>query len=127
MFDGKERASSLNLHSLTKTVENLSIDGNWLIMARTNRSVDHISSIFQKYKISHFRKNEPITLKNETKVSRNIRVQTIHTSKGAEAENVAIVLMSKGDNLMYYRNGIHSDRLAYVAESRHSNRLYRVG
>ena len=127
MFDGKERASSLNLHSLTKTVENLSIDGNWLIMAPTNRSVDHISSIFQKYKISHFRKSEPITLKNETKVSRNIRVQTIHTSKGAEAENVAIVLMSKGDNLMYYRNGIHSDRLAYVAESRHSNRLYRVG
>ena len=28
---------------------------------------------------------------------------------------------------MYYKNGIHSDRLAYVAESRHKNRLYRIG
>ena len=61
------------------------------------------------------------------KVSRNIRVQTIHTSKGAEAANVAIVSMTRGDHNMYYNNGIHSDRLAYVAESRHSNRLYRIG
>jgi superfamily I DNA/RNA helicase len=115
------------LHGLTKTVQDLSIDGDWLIMAPTNYSVKHISEIFQKYEISHFRKNEPITLKNEKKVSRNIRVQTIHTSKGTEAENVAIVIMTRGDGFMYYDNGIHSDRLAYVAESRHSNRLYRVG
>jgi superfamily I DNA/RNA helicase len=127
MIDGKKETSELDLHTLRKIVQDLSIDGDWLIMAPTNRSVNHISEIFQKYEISHFRKNEPITLKNEKKVSRNIRVQTIHTSKGAEAENVAIVLMTRGDGYMYYKNGIHSDRLAYVAESRHRNRLYRIG
>ena len=127
MIDGKEKTSNLNLHTLTEIVQDLSIDGDWLVMTPTNNSVRHISEIFQKYKIPHFRKNEPITLKNEKKVSRNIRVQTIHTSKGAEAENVAIVLISSGDNAMYYQNGIHSDRLAYVAESRHNNRLYRIG
>ena len=127
MIDGKKKKSQLNLHTLTEIVQDLSINGNWLIMAPTNASVKHISEIFQKYEIPHFRKNEPITLKNEKKVSRNIRVQTIHTSKGAEAANVAIVSMSRGDHNMYYNNDIHSDRLAYVAESRHSNRLYRIG
>ena len=96
MIDGKKETSHLDLHTLTEIVQDLSIDGDWLIMAPTNDSVKHISEIFQKYKIPHFRKNEPITLKNEKKVSRNIRVQTIHTSKGAEAENVAIVLISRG-------------------------------
>jgi hypothetical protein len=127
MIDGKKETSELDLHTLTEIVQDLSINGDWLIMAPTNDSVKHISEIFQKYEIPHFRKNEPITLKNEKKVSRNIRVQTIHTSKGAEAENVAIVLRTRGDGHMYYKNGIHSDRLAYVAESRHKNRLYRIG
>ena len=103
-----------------------SIYGDWLIMAPTNRSVNHVSDIFKKYKISHYRKNEPITVNKEKMVSRDIRIQTIHTSKGAEAENVAIVIMSKGDSNMYYNNGIHSSRLAYVAESRPKNRLFWV-
>ena len=127
MIDGKRETSYLDLHSLIKIVQDLSIDGDWLIMAPTNDTVIHISEIFKKYEIPHFRKNEPITLKNEKNVTRNIRVQTIHTSKGAEAENVAIVLRTRGDSGMYYKNGIHSDRLAYVAESRHKNRLYRIG
>ena len=128
MIDGeKTLPKKLNLHTLAEIVQDLSIDGDWLIMAPTNNSVQQISKIFQKYEIPHFKKNEPITLKNEKKVSRNIRVQTIHTSKGAEATNVVIVSMTRGDHIMYYKNGIHSDRLAYVAESRHSKRLYRIG
>jgi hypothetical protein len=126
IVDGKETEGSFDLYALVQHVLDLSISGDWLIMAPTNRSVNHISDIFKKYKISHYRKNEPITINKEKKVSRDIRVQTIHTSKGAEAENVAIVIMSKGDSHMYYRNGIHSDRLAYVAESRPKNRLYWV-
>ena len=126
MINGKETNSAFNLFALTKTVQDLSIVGDWLIMAPTNGSVDHISKIFSDYNISHYKKNKPITLKGEKIVSREIRVQTIHTSKGAEAENVVIVLMSKGDYAMYYDNGINSSRLAYVAESRQRNRLYWV-
>ena len=127
MLNGKETNSAFNLHALTMTVQDLSIRGDWLIMAPTNESVEHISKIFNSFNISHYKKNKPITLKGEKTVSREIRVQTIHTSKGAEAENVVIVLMSKGDYAMYHDNGIHSTRLAYVAESRQKDRLYWVG
>ena len=96
-------------------------------MAPTNDSVDHISKLFNEFEISHYRKNKPVTLKNEKRVSRSIRVQTIHTSKGAEAENVAIVLISRGDGFMYFKNGEESARLSYVAESRQKNRLYKIG
>ena len=127
MLNGKETNSTFNLHALTMTVQDLSIRGDWLIMAPTNESVEQISKIFSSFNISHYKKNKPITLKGEKTVSREIRVQTIHTSKGAEAENVVIVLMSKGDYAMYHDNGIHSTRLAYVAESRQKDRLYWVG
>ena len=127
IIDGNEKVQEFNLHRLLMEVQDLSISGDWLIMAPTNKTVEHISRLFYKYSISHYSKNEPITLKNEKSVTRSIRVQTIHTSKGAEAINVAIVIMSKGDIFMYFENGEESARLSYVAESRQKNRLYKIG
>ena len=66
----------------------------------------------------HFYRNIPIL--NATIEISKIRVQTIHISKGDEADNVAIVVEKFGDVMT-----LTSDpRLAYVALSRSSKRCF---
>ena len=122
IIDGKKVTKSFQLFNLVQEVKDKDIHGSWLIMSPTNVSVEFISHLFLDNGIAHFCKNEPITIGKEKTVSRDIRVQTIHTSKGSEADNVAIVLRTNGDTMQYDR----SDTLAYVAESRTKDRMYFI-
>ena len=93
-------------------------------MAPTNKTVESISKLFTMFNMSHYRKNEPVFIDNSHNVN-NIRVQTIHTSKGAEADYVAIVITSNADRSMYYPQGSrYNPSLRYVAESRSKDRMY---
>jgi superfamily I DNA/RNA helicase len=124
---GKKITERFRLFNLIMDLQDTSIEGDWLIMAPTNHTVEFISSVLYKFDIAHYSKNKPITLKGQKSVDTEIRVQTIHTSKGAEAENVALVLKSQGDFDMYTQGNDESARLAYVAESRTKNRMYHIG
>lgn len=122
IVNGKKVTSSFKLFDLVQEVKDKDIHGSWLIMSPTNISVEFISQLFLDNGISHYCKNKPITIGKKKTVSRDIRVQTIHTSKGSEADNVAIVLRTNGDTIQYEQ----SDTLAYVAESRTKDRMYLI-
>jgi len=124
---GKKSQDRFGLFNLIMELRDASIEGDWLIMAPTNQTVEFISGVLNMYSIDHYSKNKPITLKGQKSVNTDIRVQTIHTSKGAEAENVVLVLKSQGDFKMYTKGNDESARLSYVAESRTKNRMYHIG
>jgi len=120
IINEKKVTRSFQLFDLVQEVKDKDIHGSWLIMSPTNNSVEFISRLFLESGIAHYCKNKPITIDKEKAVSRDIRVQTIHTSKGSEADNVAVVLRTNGDTTQYEQ----SDTLAYVAESRTKDRMY---
>jgi len=107
-------------------------DKEWLIMTPTNESILKISITLKKNNISHYLKNEPIIIGNNATIN-NIRLQTIHTSKGAEAEYVGVILLSPSDEAMYFLRyfegkprplGRYNPTVRYVAESRAKNQLF---
>ena len=116
----------LSLERLTRMIQ-IDPSGEWLIMAPTRATVEDISTVFINKGISHYKNNEPRYIGSGMHVH-NIRVQTIHTSKGAEADNVAVVLISTSDLQMYQvqTSEIFNPTLRYVAESRPRLNLYIV-
>ncbi len=91
---------------------------NWLIMSATKRTGEKISQGFKDMGIPHFYRNRPVL--EATKEKTLIRVQTIHTSKGAEANNTAIVFAGRGDVFGVVLNV----KLAYVALTRARKRMF---
>jgi superfamily I DNA/RNA helicase len=98
---------------------------DWLLMAPTRATVDAISIALLNKGISHYKSNEPQYVGDGISVF-DIRVQTIHTSKGAEADNVAVFINSMGDIGMYsdQNSPFFNPTLRYVAESRAKKNLY---
>ena len=91
---------------------------SWLIMSPSKQTGEDISDALREMRIPHFYGNKP---KGESKKENTlIRVQTIHISKGAEADNTAIVVGSKGDVISLSEN----PRLAYVALTRAKKRMF---
>ena len=90
-------------------------EDQWLIMCPTKRTGALISNALleQDPPIPHFYRNKP-TPNLETIGSSQIRVQSIHISKGDQADNVAIVVSGIGDIAML----VNDPRLAYVALTR---------
>jgi superfamily I DNA/RNA helicase len=127
LFGSREEEKNLDLTHLYIEIKN-NKDKEWLILAPTNYTVESISKFFSMYKLSHYCKNEPVFTDNSNTIN-DIRVQTIHTSKGTEAEYVAIVIISKTDRAMYYfgGGGYYNPSLRYVAESRTKDRMYIIG
>ena len=95
---------------------------NWLIMSPTIATGKKISDTLSLFKIPHFFRNQPKVGANEKNSS--IKVSTIHGSKGAEADNTAVVVNNFKDLEM-----LASDpRLSYVALTRAKKRLFpKVG
>jgi superfamily I DNA/RNA helicase len=113
----------LDLENIIRRVEISKNDKEWLILAPTVTTVNIISDALIMRGVSHFKSNQPIYNGESLEVC-NIRVQTIHTSKGAEAENVAIAIITATDNEMYYGDGDKfNPALRYVAESRSKEQL----
>jgi len=125
--DGQSEEQELDLMHLYLEVKN-NKDKDWLILAPTNNTVEEISKLFRVFQLPHYSKNQPIYCDNSNLIH-NIKVQTIHTSKGAEADYVAIVILSNGDKNMYYPSKgsmTYNPSLRYVAESRAKIGLYFV-
>ena len=91
---------------------------SWLIMSPSKGTGEKLSDALKEMKIPHFYRNKPIG--EATNKNTLIRVQTIHISKGAEAENTAIVVATKGDVVMLAED----PRLAYVALTRAKKRMF---
>jgi superfamily I DNA/RNA helicase len=125
--DSENKLKAMSLEDLIRTIY-LASDQEWLLISPTRASVDKASAALLHVGISHYKNNEPQYAAGRGTSILNVRVQTIHTSKGAEADRVAIILLSFGDNLMY--SDEKSDRfnptLRYVAESRAKKNLYLI-
>ena len=91
---------------------------DWLIMAPTKRTGEKISDALTELKVPHFHRNRNV-LEADTNFV-NIRVQTVHMSKGDQARNTAVVAERVGDVLMLSKD----PRLAYVALTRGSEVTY---
>ena len=87
-------------------------------MSPTRFSSEKVSNALSDYKIPHFLRNKPVL--NASTHNNSIRVQTIHTSKGAEAENTAIVILRQADITQLAED----PRLAYVALTRAKERMF---
>jgi superfamily I DNA/RNA helicase len=90
----------------------------WLLMAPTKKTCQKISKGLKALRVPHYLRNRP-ELDAEGAGSK-IRIMSIHTSKGDEADNVALVVATPADWKM-----INADpRLAYVAQTRARRRLF---
>jgi hypothetical protein len=96
-------------------------DEEWLIMAPTKATGQNFSTALleQQPQVAHFYRNKPYPNLSEANNCK-IRVQTVHTSKGDEAKNVAIIAESFGDVMMLVKD----PRLAYVALTRAREVMY---
>lgn len=90
-------------------------EDDWLIMCPTRKTGKDMSKALLELRppIPHFYRNKPIPSLDDIGAS-SIRIQSIHTSKGDQADNVAIVVQGIGDVSML----VNDPRLAYVALTR---------
>ena len=91
---------------------------DWLVMSPTKATAEGISKTLTELSIPHFFRNKPV-LNAKIDIT-YIRVQTIHISKGAEAENTAIVVSKFSDIKLL----ADDPKLAYVALTRAKNRMF---
>ena len=90
----------------------------WLIMAPTKNTCQLISKGLEELGVPHYLRNRPVL--NANKTASVVRVMSIHTSKGDEADNAALVIASAADESM-----INDDpRLEYVALTRAKKNMY---
>ncbi len=119
---GKVEWVEFNLGNIAKLIKNSQEPyGSWFILARTNDQIESIQYILDSYRIPNitFKRggksfDELDALTKEDKV----KVLTIHTAKGLEADNVVVI----GTRLW----GDEEIRLAYVAATRARENLYWV-
>jgi len=126
ILDNDQREVKLSLSHLIRLIS-INPNDDWLVMAPTRGSIDEISIALIDAGVSHYKSNRPVYIGDALTVN-DIRVQTIHTSKGAEAKNVAIIMLSRTDRGMYSDTSspFFNPTLRYVAESRSKENLYFV-
>lgn len=93
--------------------------GEWFILTRTNAQIDEIASVFQRYGVPFdtFKRAELDNKELNKKMKENtVKILTIHTAKGLEANNV-IVIGAKFYNL-------EERCISYVAATRARNQLF---
>ena len=115
--DPEQYKSNLILNN-KKPLQTDSIVPDWLIMSPTKATAEGVSKTLKELDIPHFFRNKPIL--NAKIDFTYIRVQTIHISKGAEAENTAIVANKFSDIKLL----ADDPKLAYVALTRAKNRMF---
>jgi hypothetical protein len=96
-------------------------EADWLVMAPTRATGERFSTALleQQPPIPHFYRNKPYPNLSDLNNCK-IRIQTVHASKGDQAENVAIIAESFGDVIMLVKD----PRLAYVALTRAKKSMY---
>ena len=93
-------------------------ENEWLIMAPTKNTCQQISKGLEELGVPHYLRNRPVL--NANKTASAVRVMSIHTSKGDEADNAALVIASAADESMI----ADDPRLEYVALTRAKMNLY---
>jgi superfamily I DNA/RNA helicase len=93
-------------------------DQEWLIMAPTKNTCQLISKGLEEVGVPHYLRNRPVL--NANKTASAVRVMSIHTSKGDEADNAALVVVSAADEFMLSED----PRLEYVALTRAKKNMY---
>jgi superfamily I DNA/RNA helicase len=92
--------------------------GDWFVLTRTNAQIDEIAAVFKRYGIPYdtFKRAQLDNKELNKKMKENtVKVLTIHTAKGLEANNV-IVIGAKFYNL-------EERCISYVAATRARNML----
>lgn len=110
----KKIKSSIDLDRLLRIVQ-VRQNEEWLIMAPTKATCEQISNGLSSLRVPHFHLRRDV-ISN----SNQIYVQTIHSSKGMDVENAALVIASRGDKFMLDNDA----RLTYVAVTRAKSELY---
>ena len=92
--------------------------GEWFILTRTNAQIDEIASVFQRYGIPFdtFKRAELDNKELNKKMKENtVKILTIHTAKGLEANNVVVI------GAKFYN--VEERCVSYVAATRARNLL----
>lgn len=108
---------SLKLTDLLQRIKESPLE-EWLIMAPTKKTCRRISTGLDALRVPHYLRNRPIL--NANIAGSAVRVMSIHTSKGDEADNAALVMASEGDFFMIEKD----PRLEYVALTRAKKNMY---
>ena len=112
-----EQGKVLNvLYAPDRIVETIKKKGdykNWFILTRSNAELENMTSVFQRNNVPYdtFKKAELNNNDLKKKLDENtVKVLTIHTAKGLEADNVVVI----GANC----HGIEETCISYVAATR---------
>ena len=92
--------------------------GKWFVLTRTNEQLDEIANYFQKNKIPYdtFKRAQLDNKELNKKMKENtVKLLTIHTAKGLEADNVIVI------GAKFYN--VEERCVSYVAATRARNRL----
>ena len=87
-------------------------------MTPTRSTSETVSGALREFRIPHFLRRKPVLDAKEGAF--DLSIQTIHTSKGAEAVNTAIVFQKFGD----VTTVVNNPQLAYVALTRSRERMF---
>lgn len=119
---GKVEWVEFNLGNIAKLIKNSNEPyGSWFVLARTNDQIESIQYILDSYRIPNItfkRGGKSFDELNALTKEDKVKVLTIHTAKGLEADNVVVI----GTRLW----GDEEIRLAYVAATRARENLYWV-
>ena len=92
--------------------------GTWFILTRTNSQIDELASVFDKFKVPYdtFKRAQLDNKELNKKMKEDtVKILTIHTAKGLEADNVIVV------GARFYN--VEEKCVSYVAATRARNRL----
>lgn len=110
---GKVISIEYSADGIARTIAKYGNFGKWFILTRTNQQIEDMCYVLKKYKVPYdtFKRSELNNKELNEKMRENtVKVLTIHTSKGLEADNV-VVIGAKGYNL-------EEKCIAYVAATR---------
>lgn len=109
------KSRSITLGDLVRIIANRR-QHEWLVMAPTRATCEKVSNGLRALNVPHFLHRQDV-ISSDSKIF----VQTIHTSKGMGVENVAVVLLTRGDTFL-----LEDKRLLYVALTRAKKELFIV-
>ena len=109
-----------NPHAIARTFAQMGGEdyGKWFVLTRTNEQLDEIANYFQKNKIPYdtFKRAQLDNKELNKKMKENtVKLLTIHTAKGLEADNVVVI------GAKFYN--VEERCVSYVAATRARNRL----
>lgn len=117
-FKGKVVEVEYSPIAIAKTIKKYGNYGKWFVLTRTNDQLEEIMNVLQKYEVpaTSFKRSQ-LNNKELFKVMKEdtVKVLTIHTSKGLEADNVIVI------GAKFYN--IEEKCISYVAATRARNLL----